>query len=131
VFQNLSNDLPPLSALQHKPSITTKIYDVNGIVLDELFAEELREKIVPLSQVPKLTQAAFIATEDQRFFHHYGIDPKRIMGAIIADVVAHQAVQGASTTTQQLAKNVFLSREKSIKRKLKEVIMAVRLERTY
>src|SRR5438105_11728453 len=73
VFQNLSNDLPPLSALQHKPSITTKIYDVNGIVLDELFAEELREKIVPLSQIPKLTQAAFIATEDQRFYHHYGI----------------------------------------------------------
>jgi penicillin-binding protein 1A len=131
VFQNLSNDLPPLSALQHKPSITTKIYDVNGIVLDELFAEELREKIVPLSQIPKLTQAAFIATEDQRFYHHYGIDPKRILGALAADLVAKQAVQGASTITQQLAKNVFLSREKSIKRKLKEVIMAVRLERTY
>jgi len=131
MFQNIAADLPPLSALQHKPSITTKIYDVNGNILDELFAEELREKIVPLSTIPKLTQAAFIATEDQRFYHHYGIDPKRIMGAIVADLIAHQAVQGASTITQQLAKNVFLSREKSIKRKLKEVIMAVRLERTY
>ena len=131
LLQNLANDLPPLSALQHKPSITTKIYDVNGVVLDELFAEELREKIVPLSTIPKLTQSAFIATEDQRFYHHYGIDPKRIMGALYADLVAKGAVQGASTITQQLAKNVFLSSEKSIKRKLKEVIMAVRLERTY
>ena len=99
VLQNLAADLPPLSALAHKPSITTKIYDVNGIVLDELFAEELREKIVPLSQIPQITRWAFIATEDQRFYSHYGVDPKRILGALHADFVAKQAVQGASTMT--------------------------------
>jgi len=130
-LQNLADDLPSLAALNHKPSITTKIYDVNNVVLDELFADELRERIVSLSEVPKITQAAFIATEDQRFYSHYGIDPKRVFGALYADFVAKQAVQGASTITQQLAKNLFLTREKTVKRKLKEMVLSFRLERTF
>ena len=129
--KRMEADLPPLTGLKPTPSITTKIYDLNGVLLDELFAEELREAIVPLSQIPKITQLAFIATEDQRFYTHYGIDPKRILGALYADFIAKQAVQGASTITQQLAKNLFLTREKTVERKLKELLMAVRLERTY
>ena len=130
-IHKLQHELPALTGIKPTPSITTKIYDVNGVLLDELFAEELREAIVPLAQIPRLTQLAFVATEDQRFYQHYGIDPKRILGAVYADFIAKQAVQGASTITQQLAKNLFLSREKTMERKLKELLMSVQLERTY
>ena len=131
LLSRLERELPALNGIKPTPSITTKIYDVNGVLLDELFAEELREAIVPLPQIPRITQLAFIATEDQRFYSHYGVDPKRVLGALYADFVAKQAVQGASTITQQLAKNLFLTREKTMERKLKELLMAVRLERTY
>lgn len=131
LFRSLSEDLPSLAGVSHKPSITTKIYDRNGVVLEELFAEELRAEIVPFSQIPKHTLHAFIAIEDERFYSHYGIDPKRILGAIVADIKEKRAVQGASTITQQLARNLFLTAKKTVKRKLQEVIMAIRLERTY
>jgi len=131
LLKHLSEDLPPIAGVTHKPSITTKIYDRNGEVLDELFAEELRGEIVSIEQIPKMTQNAFIAVEDERYRQHYGIDPKRILGALYADIKEKRAVQGASTITQQLARNMFLTSKKTIKRKLQEMIMAFRLERTF
>ncbi len=86
---------------------------------------------VPLSQVPQQLVDAVLSIEDQRFFEHGGIDVRRIAGAAIADIRARRIVQGASTITQQLAKNLFLSARRSPLRKLREIAMAMTLEHRY
>jgi penicillin-binding protein 1B len=86
---------------------------------------------ITLSSVPKHLLDAILAIEDQRFFEHDGLDPRRVGGAAIANVRARRIVQGASTITQQLAKNLFLSPRRSLTRKLREVAMALTLELRY
>ncbi|MBN1383827.1 MAG: penicillin-binding protein 1A [Elusimicrobia bacterium] len=123
-------DIPNPSRLsEYTPSLTTKIYDINGEVVSELFTE--KRTIVPLSKIPKNMIDAVIAVEDTRFFKHWGIDPYRIMGAFLANIKAAGIVEGGSTITQQLSKVLFLSRRKTIARKIKEVILAIQLERDY
>nr|WP_088103396.1 PBP1A family penicillin-binding protein [Halalkalibacter urbisdiaboli] len=108
---------------------TTKIVDEEGNIITRLFIEN-REKI-SLAVVPVHVQEAFVAVEDTRFYNHQGIDIRAIARALYRDIVAGAKVEGGSTITQQLAKNVFLTNDKTWLRKTKEVLIAMNLERRY
>ncbi|MFV9510373.1 transglycosylase domain-containing protein [Tepidibacillus sp. LV47] len=109
---------------------TTLIYSLDGKVIDTIDSGEKRI-YVPLSQIPKDLIHATLAIEDRKFYHHFGLDPIRIGGAIIADLKSGAKVQGASTITQQLAKNLYLTHEKTWQRKMKEALLTAKLELKY
>ncbi|GEN34946.1 PBP1A family penicillin-binding protein [Aneurinibacillus danicus] len=107
---------------------TSTVYAADGNPIAKLSAAENREKVT-FDKIPKHVVDAFIATEDNRFYDHNGIDPIGIGRAIIKDIVSGSKAEGASTITQQLARNVFLSRDKTFMRKTKEIMIALNLER--
>lgn len=109
---------------------TTYIVDKNDKLIDKLHANENRT-MVTIDQIPQDLQDAFVAIEDKRFWKHNGIDPYRIMGAIKADLKSGDLSQGASTITQQLIKNVYLTPDKVFKRKIVEMYYAIQLERRF
>ncbi len=86
---------------------------------------------VKIDQIPERVINAFIAAEDRNFYHHFGIDFGALFRAMIANLKAGRIVQGGSTITQQLAKNLFLTRERTLKRKIKEALLAIKIERTF
>ena len=106
---------------------TGAIYDRNGQVVSAIQSTQNRVSI-PLSQVPKDVQSAFLAAEDLRFYQHPGIDPVRIFGAVRANFLSGDYAEGASTITQQLVKLSHLSTRKTIARKLEEMYLALQLE---
>ncbi len=106
---------------------TTVIYDVNEQEAARMSTVENRE-YVEFSQIPELLRKAFIATEDKRFYDHDGVDFFAIGRAVVKDIIARSAVEGGSTITQQLAKNMFLSHDKTFFRKASEASIAVALE---
>lgn len=108
---------------------TSKVYDRSGNLMGELSIT--KSEPVDIKQIPKLLQDAFIATEDKRFMEHSGVDLWSIGRAAVKDVVARSKVEGGSTITQQLAKNMFLSRDKTFFRKATEVSIAMALERNF
>ena len=109
---------------------TTYIVDENDKPIDKLHANENRS-MVTLDQIPKDLQNAFIAIEDKRFKVHHGVDPYRVLGALKADLKTGKASQGGSTITQQLIKNIYLTPDKLLKRKVVEMYYAIQLERTF
>jgi penicillin-binding protein 1A len=123
--------LPPAVIHPHRATVGARVYDAHGTLIAQFPRQELRDEPVQLSEIPLVTQAAFIATEDQRFYRHHGLDFRRIAGAMVVNFNAARVVQGASTITQQLAKNMFLTQERSIERKIKDMLMALQLERNY
>ncbi|MGH2976248.1 MAG: transglycosylase domain-containing protein, partial [Solirubrobacterales bacterium] len=126
----IQKDLPSPASLQTiAPPVKTLVYDINGKLVHEFYKEN--RSIVPLRQIPHAMVDAILAIEDRRFYSHWGIDPMRVAGALVNDVLAGRPEQGASTITQQLARNLFLTHEKSIARKIKEAILAIRIEQTY
>ena len=130
---SLSRDLPSVEALQnYQPPVTTRVYAGNGDLLGE-YARE-RRIFVPIAFVPKLVIQAFTSAEDKNFYSHPGVDPSGIMraaGKDIINVVQHKRLEGASTITQQVAKNMLLNSEVKFSRKIKEAILAVRIDATY
>ncbi|HEY5338451.1 MAG TPA: transglycosylase domain-containing protein, partial [Rhizomicrobium sp.] len=130
---SLSRDLPSVEALQdYQPPVTTRVYAGNGDLLGE-YARE-RRIFVPIAFVPKLVIQAFTSAEDKNFYSHPGIDPSGIARAAMKDVVnvfEHKRLEGASTITQQVAKNMLLNSEVKFSRKIKEAILAVRIDATY
>jgi len=127
LYFTLIFDLPRLTTLKdYQPYIISEVYSDDEVLIGEFFIE--RRLIVPLSQMPKLLIKAFVAAEDARFFEHQGIDYWRILGAAFRNIEALEVVQGGSTITQQIAKSFFLTPERSITRKLKEAILAQRIE---
>ncbi|PID80738.1 hypothetical protein CSB20_05905 [bacterium DOLZORAL124_64_63] len=125
----LSRDLPSLESLQTIESpVKTIIFAANGDTLREFYTEN--RTLVPLSRIPRRLQEAVISIEDRRFYDHYGIDARRLAGVIYYNIVRGQR-HGASTLTQQLARNLFLTLEKKYKRKLQEMILAVQIEQIY
>jgi penicillin-binding protein 1A len=107
---------------------TSYIYDKDGKYVESLHGIEDRQ-YVPLSKINQYTQDAFIAIEDERFKDHSGIDIKRILGALWADLKSGKPDQGASTITQQLVKNTMLTPAKKLKRKIQEAYLAMQLEK--
>lgn len=119
-------DISPLVA--YNPEQTTRIYDKDGEKIANLFGEKHRY-YAPFSEIPPRAIEALIAIEDTTFFEHPGINIDAIFRAAIKVIKAGSAVEGASTITQQLVKNVLLTREKKLSRKIKEAIYAIKLER--
>lgn len=113
-----------------KPAASSQIYDVHGNLITTVHATENRLP-VPLSQVPKNLQNAFIATEDARFYSHHGIDPVGILRAVAVNIVRSGVSEGGSTITQQLARNAFLSQDRTFKRKISEALLALQIEKHY
>ena len=129
-FTVLPKNLPAITALEDfKPLEGTKIYDDNDEFLTEF--HEARRIFTPLSQIPKSVQQAILAVEDSRFYSHFGVDPMGIVRAIYQNFRQGRIAEGGSTVTQQLAKVLFLTPDKSLERKLKEAFLALELERRY
>jgi penicillin-binding protein 1A len=129
-FTILPRSLPSVTALEtFQPLQGTKIYDDNDELVTELHVE--RRIFVPLTQIPQSLRDAIIATEDRRFYHHWGVDPIGIARAIAQNYRRGRIVEGGSTITQQLSKVLFLTPDKSLERKMKEVVLALELERRY
>ena len=128
----LSQSLPdPNQLLSREISETTKIYDKTGDnLLYEIFSEQ-RRTIVQLEEIPQSLIHATIAIEDADFFTHKGFDIKSIIRAVIVDILHGAKVQGASTLTQQFVKNAFLTPKKTFKRKIKELLLAYKIEKNY
>ncbi|MDB5106746.1 MAG: mrcA [Fibrobacteres bacterium] len=121
--------LPPLSQLERiAPSLITRMYDKDSTLIREFYTE--RRTWIPISKVPDRQIKAVLAIEDQGFYKHGGVDLWAIPAAILPAVTGHR-VRGASTLTQQLTKLVFLGPERSLSRKFREILLAVRIERTY
>lgn len=108
---------------------SSRIVDQQGKEITKLYVEN--RELVPIEQIPKYVQQAFIVVEDARFYEHYGIDYPSVFRALYKDILAREKVEGGSTITQQLVKNVFLTHEKTFTRKLKEVAIALQLEQKY
>ncbi|HTC83354.1 MAG TPA: transglycosylase domain-containing protein, partial [Rhizomicrobium sp.] len=129
----LTRDLPSVETLKdYEPPITTRVYAGNGTVLGE-FAHE-RRIFVPAAFVPKLVKEAFTSAEDRNFYNHPGIDPSGILRAAIKDVglvLEGRRPQGASTITQQVARGFLLNSELKMARKVREAILAIRIDATY
>lgn len=122
--------LPSIDTLDdYTPSLSTKVYDKDNQLIAEFTIE--RRALIPLDQIPKNMQNAVLAMEDDGFYNHWGISPLGIMRAALSDLRHGRAKQGASTITQQLSKNLFLSPEKKIIRKLREIIIAMQIERQF
>src|SRR5438094_9516737 len=129
-FTILPRSLPSVTALETlQPIQGTKIYDDNDEPITELHVE--RRILVPLTQIPQSLRDAILATEDRRFYSHWGIDPIGISRAIVQNYRRGRVVEGGSTITQQLTKVLFLTPDKSLERKLKEAVLAIELERRY
>jgi 1A family penicillin-binding protein len=125
------SSLPDVSSLEgYVPFETSKIYDAKGQLVANLHGEENRV-VVPLGEIPKHLQQAIIAVEDDRFYQHHGISPRGMLRALLTDIAEGGSVQGGSTLTQQLAKNLFLDRSKNLTRKLAEAWLAVQIEQRY
>ena len=130
VIVNYVNEAPVFDPSYLAAAETSYIYDSNGLEIAVLHEEQNRI-IVSLNEIPEHVQAAFIAIEDERFYSHYGFDFTGSIRAAYANFRAGEIVQGASTITQQLAQNAFLSKEKTYKRKIQEIWLALQLERRY
>ncbi len=122
--------LPPIQSLEipkRPPSI--KIVDIHDRALAT--RGDRGGAVLSLKQMPSYVPQAFVAIEDRRFYEHYGVDPFGIARALIANILHRGVAQGGSTITQQLAKNLFLTQERTIHRKLQEVLLALWLERKF
>ncbi|MDC3188022.1 penicillin-binding protein 1A [Candidatus Pelagibacter sp.] len=131
VLWTYSNDIPDYKFLKnYKPPVSSKVYSGKG----ELVADFSKEKrvFVPYSSIPKNVINAFLSAEDKNFFSHPGVDAKGVLRAFvnnISNIISSKRLEGASTITQQVAKNFLLTNEISINRKIKEAILAFRIER--
>lgn len=127
LFWYYGRDLPTLDSLrQYTPPQTTRVVDRHGHTIAELFTE--RRTIVPLERLPRVLVLSVLAAEDADFYRHRGLDYPGILRALYRDVVTRAPAQGASTITQQVVKNVLLSPERTLKRKVRELILARRME---
>ena len=130
IFWMYGRDLPNHEQLaQYTPKTISRIYSGEGRIIDE-FAEE-RRLFVPIEDVPDLVKGAFISAEDKNFYHHGGFDARGIIAAGVEAIRSRgENARGASTITQQVMKNFLLSSDRSAERKVKELILATRLEET-
>ncbi len=123
-------DLPLIQELEnYEPSVITQVFADDGSVIAE-FAVEKRV-VISYDDVPEHLRLAFVASEDNRFWEHYGVDPFGVARAMFDNLLAGEIVSGASTITQQVSRMLFLTREETVSRKIKEAILAFKIERSY
>ena len=128
LFWIYSHDLPNHEQLAlYEPPTLSRIYSGRGLVMDE-FARE-RRIFTPVDEIPEVVKAAFISAEDKNFYHHAGYDPLGILKALI-DAAQGGRLRGASTITQQVMKNFLLDGSRKLERKIKEIVLAARIENT-
>src|SRR5918997_3021832 len=132
VLNRLNADLPNYEVLaKYEPPVMTRIHAADG----QLVAEHARERrlYLPIQAIPDLMKAAFLSAEDKNFYAHPGIDPEGVIRAVVANVKNRGSgrLQGASTITQQVAKNFLLTNERTMERKIKEALLALRIEQAY
>jgi len=130
VLHHLLTDLPDIDSLQnYEPPVVSRILDIHGETVSEFFVE--RRLIVPITDIPVNLQNAVMATEDQYFNEHWGINPRGILRAFLANLRHGRVVEGGSTITQQLSKVLFFSQQKTFARKIRELLLAIQLEHNY
>ncbi len=130
IFLYMGKDLPKINTLEdYKPSTVTGVFSDDGRKIGEFYKE--RRIVIPLSEMPVQLLNAFIAAEDSRFREHPGIDIVSIFRAVVKNFRAGGIVQGGSTITQQVTKSFFLSPERTYQRKIKEAILAHRIEKHF
>ena len=128
LYYILLKELPSIAALKdYRPSIATRVYADNNELIDEFFLED--RKVIKLADVPKIVIQAFVAAEDARFYQHRGFDLQGITRAFYKNIEAGRIVQGGSTITQQVAKSLYLSSERKYMRKIKEAILAYKIDK--
>jgi penicillin-binding protein 1A len=124
----LARDLPSIESLKsYQPSLTTRVYSDDNRLIGQFFIE--KRVMVPLDRLPEDLIHAVIAVEDSRFYEHRGFDLYGITRAAVANLHSMKIKQGASTITQQLARSLFLTPERNIQRKLKEILLALKIEK--
>ena len=127
VWRELTQDLPDASELlDYRPPTATRVYAADGTLIGEFYVE--RRYLIPMDQVPLEVRRAFLAAEDADFYQHRGIDLQGIARAVYMNMSKGEIVQGASTITQQVVKQLLLSPERSFERKAKEMILALEIE---
>src|SRR5215471_9729645 len=125
-----STDLPQVSDLEHyRPSSITELYDDKGREIGSFAIQ--RRVIVTYEDLPKVLRDAVISIEDKDFERHWGINLWRLLGAFYRDLIPHRNMQGASTLTMQLSRNLFLSQERTLSRKVQETMLAIQIERRF
>ncbi len=131
ILWSYSNKLPDYKFLKnYKPPVSSKVYSGNGVLISDFSTE--KRIFVPYNAIPKKIIYSFLSSEDKNFFKHPGVDAKGVLRAIknnIFNLIRSNRLEGASTITQQVAKNFLLSNEVSLDRKIKEAILAFRIER--
>ncbi len=130
VVWKYEQDLPDYSQLRnYEPPVTTRVHAADGSLLAEYSRE--RRLYLPSAAIPKLVKEAFISAEDKNFYTHFGFDPEGIIRAGLVYLQGSRHVQGASTITQQVAKNFLLNSDRTIDRKIREILLSLRIESAY
>lgn len=130
IYLAFTQEIPEIADLKnYKPNLSTSIYDSNSNLVTQLYTEQ--RTLVRLSDTPLNLQNAIIAKEDPRFYQHGGFDLKGIVRATINNIMHGKVVEGGSTITQQLARNLFLSGERTFARKIKEALLSLQIEKYY
>ncbi|HLA39501.1 MAG TPA: transglycosylase domain-containing protein, partial [Candidatus Glassbacteria bacterium] len=130
LFRFYSSELPSIAKMElEPPNLVTRVWSADSVLLAELYTE--RRVPVPLAQIPDDLKAALLSVEDRKFYSHWGIDLWGIIRAFYVNQVSGKIVQGGSTITQQLARELFLTRERTYTRKIREAILSWQIESTY
>ena len=129
-YEVYQSELPSFEQLHNiEPSLKTKVYDRNGTLIKEFYTEN--RVLTPYKSLPPYLVDMLVASEDQEFYQHWGINLRRIVIVALKNLLHWRITAGASTITQQLSRMLFLTRERTFDRKIKEALTAIKLERTY
>jgi penicillin-binding protein 1A len=129
-FIYLISGLPSLTKLENiDPALVTRVYSEDGELIHELF--RYNRVYIPIEKIPQHTIDALLSTEDRRFYDHWGINVRRIPKVVVVNLLSMRFREGFSTITMQLARNLYFGFKKTISRKLREIITAIQIERTY
>ena len=130
ILWRFSPELPSYDKiLNYKPNLSSRIYSSDGLLLKSFYLEE--RIFIPIDRIPNTIKEAFISAEDKNFYNHSGIDLLAIFRAVVTNIISYSSnkrVVGASTITQQVVKNLLLTNEVTYKRKIKEILLAIRIE---
>ena len=129
-YRVYQSDLPSFEQLHNiEPSLKTKIYGRNGVLLKEFYTQN--RILTPYQNMPTDLVQMLLASEDQKFFDHWGMNMQRVAVVALGNILNWEVKAGASTITQQLSRMLFLTRQKTLERKIKEALTSIKLERTY